>query len=128
MSESFVIDVLVIALLGATIYFAFRLDRKLQGLRNIQAEMANVIQELNIAASRAEVGIQGLRSAVESSGRLLEDKIRDATSIGEELAVLMKSGERTSRLIQVERPATFVAMGPRSSPALDALRAIGARG
>lgn len=128
MSESFLIDMLVIVLLGATIYFAFRLDRRLQGLRNIQAEMANVIQELNIAASRAEAGIQGLRSAVESSGRLLEDKIRDATSIGEELAILMKTSERAGRLIQAERPANLVAIGPKSSPALDALRAIGARG
>jgi biopolymer transport protein ExbB/TolQ len=128
MNESLLIDVLVIVLLGATIYFAFRLDRRLHSLRNIQAEMASVVQELNMAASRAEAGIQGLRLAAESSGRSLEDKIRDAAGIGEELAILMKSSERAGRQVQSERSQSFSPARPKSSPALDALRAIGVPG
>ncbi len=125
MSESFLIDMLVIALLGATIYFAFRLDRRLHGLRNIQAEMAGVVQELNRAAARAEAGIQGLKMAAESSGRLLEDKIRDATDIGEELAILMKASERAGRHVHPARPQNFSTARTSESPAFDALRAIG---
>jgi hypothetical protein len=124
MNQSLIIDGIVIALLGATIYFAFRLDRRLQGMRNVQNELAGVIRELNIAAARAEAGIQGLKAAAESSGQQLEERIRNARHIGEELAILMKSGERAVRSIEPVHQVAAPAPRPVSRPALDALRAL----
>ena len=83
MTEALLIDIIVIALLGATIYFAFRLDRRLQGMRNVQHELATVIRELNTAAARAEAGIQGLKMAAQVSGSQLEEKIAAAKHAGD---------------------------------------------
>jgi hypothetical protein len=95
MTEAFLIDGVVIILLGATIYVAFRLDRRLQSVRSVQHELAGVIRELNIAAARAEAGIQGLKLAAQSSGQELEEQIRDARAAGDELAIGCSS-RRTS--------------------------------
>jgi uncharacterized membrane protein YdfJ with MMPL/SSD domain len=130
MSESLLIDVTVIALLGATIYFAFRLDRRLQSIRNVQNELAGVIRELNTAAARAEAGIQGLKMAAQSSGQQLEQQIHSARVVGDELAILLKSSERVGRVAEtvrvqpvpppVARPQPVV----RQTSALDALRSL----
>ena len=128
MSEAFVIDVVVIALLGATIYFAFRLDRRLQGMRSVQSEIAGVIRELNVAAARAEAGIQGLKIAAESSGQVLAERNKHAQGIGDELAILMKASERAGRQIEPTRPQAVASQKSHSKPALDALRARNAIG
>lgn len=130
MSESLLIDVTVIALLGATIYFAFRLDRRLQSVRNVQNELAGVIRELNSAAARAEAGIQGLKMAAQSSGQQLEEQIHSARVVGDELAILLKSSERVGRAAEAVRPQPAPPPVARPQPvvrqtsALDALRSL----
>jgi len=114
MTEALLIDIIVIALLGATIYFAFRLDRRLQGMRNVQHELATVIRELNTAASRAEAGIQGLKMAAQVSGAQLEDKINAAKLAGDEIAILLKSTERMARMAE---PARYVEPPRYAEPA-----------
>jgi hypothetical protein len=103
MTEALLIDIVVITLLGATIYFAFRLDRRLQGMRNVQHELATVIRELNTAASRAEAGIQGLKMAAQVSGSQLEEKIAAAKHAGDEIAILLKTTERLARAAESAR-------------------------
>lgn len=105
MTEALLIDIIVIALLGATIYFAFRLDRRLQGMRNVQHELATVIRELNTAAARAEAGIQGLKMAAQVSGAQLEEKIAAAKHAGDEIAILLKTTERLTRMAETTRHA-----------------------
>lgn len=132
MSESLLIDVTVIALLGATIYFAFRLDRRLQSVRNVQNELAGVIRELNSAAARAEAGIQGLKMAAQSSGQQLEEQIHSARVVGDELAILLRSSERVGRVAETVRAQPAPAPTPvarpqpavRQTSALDALRSL----
>lgn len=130
MSESLLIDVTVIALLGATIYFAFRLDRRLQSVRNVQNELAGVIRELNSAAARAEAGIQGLKMAAQSSGQQLEEQIHSARVVGDELAILLRSSERVGRVAEAVRPQPAPPPVARPQPvvrqtsALDALRSL----
>lgn len=145
MTEAFLIDGVVIILLGATIYVAFRLDRRLQSVRSVQHELAGVIRELNIAAARAEAGIQGLKLAAQSSGQELEEQIRNARAAGDELARLLKSTERTGRQVAapVARTESLADVRPSSIPlpvpppqrpaapvrqasALDALRSLAA--
>jgi hypothetical protein len=137
-SEAILIDGIVITLLGATIYVAYRLDRRLQSVRSVQHELAGVIRDLNIAAARAEAGIQGLKHAAQSSGEELEAQIRNARAAGDELARLLKSTERTGRAAPVVRAETLAGVRPADVPmprpvaeprqpsALDALRSLSA--
>jgi hypothetical protein len=124
MIESILIDAVVIVLLGATIFVAFRLDRRLQSVRNVQHELASVIRELNAA-----------------TGQELEAQIRNARAAGDELAILLKSTEKAGRTLQPVRAEAPVASRPsavpmprpqpqpeaRSTSALDALRSLAAR-
>jgi hypothetical protein len=137
-SEAILIDGIVIILLGATIYVAYRLDRRLQSVRSVQHELAGVIRDLNIAAARAEAGLQGLKLAAQSSGEELEAQIRNARAAGDELARLLKSTERAGRIAPVARMETRVDVRPSDVPlpkpvaetrqpsALDALRSLSA--
>ena len=128
MDGSLIIDGIVIALLAATIFYAYRLERKLEGLRTAQAAFADVIRDLNAAAIRAESGVQGLKSAAESSGQALDDRIKRARSASEDLTRLLLAGQRLTQP-QREPARTAPQPAPRPAPskaATDALRAIGA--
>lgn len=126
MDGSTIIDGVVIALLAATIFYAYRLERKLDGLRNAQAAFADVIRELNTAAVRAESGIQGLKSAAESSGQVLDERIKRARNASDELALLLKAGQRAAQTADAVRVAPQPAHRPQATKAGEALRAIGA--
>lgn len=142
MTEAILIDGIVIILLGATIFVAFRLDRRLQSVRSVQHELASVIRELNTAAARAEAGIQGLKLAAQSSGQELEAQIKNALAAGDELAKLLKATERVGRAAPAVVPATRQETLPSARPsdvalprpqtemrqasALDALRSLAA--
>lgn len=103
MDTSTVIDGVVIALLAATIFYAFRLERKLDAMRKAQSALVDVIKELNTAAARAESGIQGLKAAAESSGQSLEDHIKRARSLSHELALLVQAGQRFGQKLETQR-------------------------
>lgn len=105
MDTSFIIDAVVIALLAATIFYAFRLERKLDNMRKAQSALVDVIRDLNTAAARAESGIQGLKAAALSSGQTLEEHIKRARSLSHELALLVQAGQRFSQKAEAPRPA-----------------------
>jgi hypothetical protein len=123
MDTGFIIDVVVIALLGATIFYALRLERRLANMRSAQAALGDVIRELNSAATRAEAGIHGLKTAAVSSGQMLDDKIKRARNLNDELALLLQSGERLGQRLESARPQTAPRTAPRAGG--EALRALG---
>jgi type II secretory pathway component PulM len=104
MDTGLVIDMIVIALLCATIFYALRLERRLANMRSTQEAFADVIRELNSSASRAEAGVQALKAAATSSGQALDDKIKRARSLGDELALLLQAGERLGNRFDATRP------------------------
>jgi len=108
-----VIDAIVIALLGATIFYAFRLERRLEAMRSTQASLAKVIVELNTAAARAEAGIQGLKATAQSSGHVLDEKIKRARAIADELSFLVQTGDRLGHRIETSRQAPAQRPQPR---------------
>ncbi len=101
---SFAIDVVFVSLLVATIVFAFRLERRLASLRGMKDQLAAVIGELNSAAARAEAGIRGLKSAAESAGASLEDRVRQARTLNDSLTAIVQSGQRVAQKLEAARP------------------------
>ena len=124
---SFIIDGVFVSLLVATIVFAFRLERRLASLRGTKDQLAAVIGELNAAAARAEAGIKGLKTAAETVGATLEDRVRRARSLGDDLGVLVQSGQRLAQKLDAAGPMPRSA-GPRvEEPRRDAFRTAKAR-
>lgn len=113
MMWSFVIDIVFVTLLVTTIVFAFRLERRLASLRGTKDQLAAVIGELNVAAARAEAGIQGLRGAVETAGATLEDRVRRARALNDDLTVLVQSGQRVAQKLELARPVVRAHDEPR---------------
>lgn len=122
MDMGLVIDLIVIALLAATIFYALRLERRLANVRDTQTALGDVIRELNSTAARAEAGIQGLKAAATSSGQALDDRIKRARSLADELGLLLQAGDRLGQRIESARPQP-AARAP--SRAIESLRALG---
>jgi len=120
---SFVIDVVFVALLVATIVFVFRLERRLVSLRGTRDQLAAVIGDLNSAAARAEAGIKGLKTAVETAGAALEDRVKRARSLNDELGALVQSGQRVVQKLEFARPVTRAASVFADEPRREASRA-----
>ncbi len=120
---SFAIDAIFVALLVATIVFVVRLERRLASLRGTKDQLAAVIGDLNAAAARAEAGLQGLKFAAETTGATLEDRVRRARSLNEELGSLVQSGQRVVQKLELARPATRSSTPYPEEPRRDGLRA-----
>ena len=110
---SFAIDMVFVTLLVATIVFAFRLERRLASLRGTKEQLAAVIGDLNAAAARAEAGIRGLKSAAETVGASLEDRVKRARSLNDDLTVLVQTGQRVAQKLELARPAARASEEPR---------------
>jgi len=122
MDITLVVNAIVIALLGATIFYAFRLERRLEAMRGAQASLVQVIRELNTAAARAEAGIQGLKATAQSSGNVLDEKIKHAKAMTDELSFLLQAGDRLGHRIETSRHAT---PRPQTRNTGEALHALG---
>jgi hypothetical protein len=58
-----------------------------------------------------------------SSGQMLDDKIKRARNLNDELALLLQSGERLGQRLESARPQTAPRTAPRAGG--EALRALG---
>lgn len=106
---SVVLDLVIVALLAATIGYAISLNRKLARLRRQRAELESGFTAFQQAIKRAEDGIGDLRVSAES----LQSRIDAATRVHTDLAFLIERGERTAdRLEGVVRGARPAAGTP----------------
>jgi hypothetical protein len=105
MTLSLIAEFLVAVLLVATIVFCFSLNRRLGGLRNSQDEMRQLIGDFDRAISEARVGISNLKAAGDEADVKLQERIKAARSLADELSFLVDRGDRLAERL-AERPAT----------------------
>jgi len=104
---TFVLDLTLIGLLMAGIYYAVRLLNQLQGLRQSRAEMERFVYDFSTTVKRAETGIQGLKHAARTGGDDLELLIDKAQALRDELQFLVDSADQiASRLSDTAGAAT----------------------
>jgi len=108
-----VMNLLLAGLLLAALMMGWRLNRRLAVLRDSQAGFDAAVQDLNLAAARAEQGLADLRAATDEATDLLSDRI----TRGRDLAVkLERQTDRLERLMENPPP-----MRPAAAAALDAV-------
>ena len=88
MELSLILDVVVAALLVATIGYAAVLNRKLQSLRANKAEFEAMIGEFNDATRRTEGSIQALRLAADQTAKALSVQVERGQALRDELTFL----------------------------------------
>jgi len=112
-TTTFALDVVMIALLAATIAYCVILERKLRALRADQGAFMRMIEAFGEATARAEHSIARLSAASAEHGVRLDEKAATAQAIVDELAFLTERAERLAdRLASVRAPTA-----PASPPA-----------
>lgn len=118
-----VMDALLMLLLAAALGYGVRLERRLKTLREGQMAFAGAVNELNLAASRAEAALASLRASGQETD-LLHDRIVKARTVKAELEALIAkapppfpppAGEGVGEADGRGRSATPLPLGGRES-------------
>jgi len=89
-----VLEIVLVALLAATLFHAVRLERALGVLKRDRAVLEELVVGFNTSMHQAEAGIDRLRDAAEGAGRHLAQQIEAADALKDDLALLSQRGER----------------------------------
>jgi hypothetical protein len=130
MSISLIVEIMLSALLLATVIYCALLERKLSALRKGQDGLRETIGELNRAIVSASVSMRTLRATADDAGKVLQEQIGKARGMIDELALLNVTGERIAqRIVGGAQPKKNDTILPAAlTSRLDALRPRAAAG
>jgi hypothetical protein len=89
-----VLEIVLVALLAATLFHAVRLERALGVLKRDLAVLEELVGGFNTSMRQAEAGTDRLRAAAEGAGRQLAQQIEAAAALKGDLTLLGERGER----------------------------------
>lgn len=115
-----ILQLVLLGLLGAAIPFALRLERALREIRRDRAAMDGSAQGLNEAARMAEAAMVRLRASAELSGRQVAERTAAAEPLRDDLRYLVERAEaladRLEGLVRSGRPLAAEAPRPAEAP------------
>ncbi len=88
-----ILDMMIVGLLGATIFYAVRLSRNLDAFRSNRADMERLIRELSAQITRAQEGVTALDDSARQSGDELQSLVTKARGMIEELTLMNEAGD-----------------------------------
>jgi hypothetical protein len=101
-----ILEIVLMALLTATLFHAVRLERALGVLKRDRAVLEELVVGFNASTRQAEAGIDRLRAAADGAGRQIARQIETAAALKEDLTLLSQRGESLAdRLDQRVRSA-----------------------
>ena len=100
MTVAFILDIVIAALLGVTIVYCWRLNRRLAALRQGRAELAKLISSLTEATTKAEAGISQLKGSAQEAGDELRKELSSARALRDELALITESGNNLANRLE----------------------------
>lgn len=87
------LDIIIIGMLGATIFYAVRLSKHLSVFRSNRGEMERLIRELSTQITRAQEGITVLDEMSSTQGDDLRKLIAKAQGLCDELEIMTQAGD-----------------------------------
>lgn len=100
------LELVLIGLLAATLFHALRLERALGVLKRDRAALEELVAGFNASFRQAEIGIDHLRAAADGAGRQVARQVEAGKAVQSDLAFLVERGERAAdRLEQAVRAA-----------------------
>jgi len=94
MTLTLVVELILTALLAATLFYCIVLERKLAALRSGQDGLKKTLASLNGAVAAASTSMLTLKSTASEITQTLDDRLGHARGLADELGVLCGSGER----------------------------------
>lgn len=103
-----ILELVLVVLLGATLFQAIRLERALGILKRDRASLESLVAGFNTSTHQAESGIQHLRAAADGAGREIETQLAKSVSVKDDLYFLTERGDRLAdrldTLVRAARP------------------------
>jgi len=90
------LEIVLMVLLLATMFHAFRLERALGVLRRDRAALEELVAGFNDSTRQAEGGIERLRAAADGAGRQIARHVDQARSLKSDLEFLTTRGEKVA--------------------------------
>lgn len=110
------VDFVILLALAGTIYYAMRLSRSLEGFRAHREALKGMIGELSQNVEQAQRAIEGLKNASRNGTENLDEALRDARRMAEELKMVNEASEglagRLEKLAERNRKAAQDMNGP----------------
>ncbi len=95
-----VLDIVMIALLFATIYFCLRLNKKITSIKSGKAEMQLIVGNLTTVLQQTEKNISELRTLSTNSALEMQKRIVQAREILSDLSIMIASGEKLANKLE----------------------------
>lgn len=99
------LELLLSVLLAATLVYCIVLERRLASVRKGQDGLKKMIGELNGAIAGAGSSLRALKSAAADAAETLDDRLRRARALSDELSLITNSGERIAQRFDRAVPA-----------------------
>ena len=96
----FLLEAVLILLLGATLFHALRLERALGVLKRDRAVLEELVAGFNESTRAAEAGIDRLRGATDGAGRQIARQIELAQRLRDDLGFLTERGESLAERLE----------------------------
>jgi hypothetical protein len=113
MTFTLIIELVLSALLTATLVYCAILERRLAMLRKGQDGLKQTFGELNTAIVSAGASMRALKEAAAHASEALDDRLARARGMADELSLLIASGERIAERIVSQRSAGMPADATR---------------
>lgn len=91
------LEALLVVLLAFTLLYCVILERRLASLRRNQNGLKKMIGDLNSAIVNASTSLRALKMAAGEAAETLDDRLRRARALSDELSLLTNSGERIAQ-------------------------------
>jgi hypothetical protein len=95
------LEILLVVLLGATLFQALKLERALGVLKRDRASLEALVVHFNTSTHQAENGIERLRAAADGAGRQIDSQLTKSISLKDDLAFLTERGDRLADRLDV---------------------------
>jgi hypothetical protein len=116
MGMEWILDILLVVLLSATLFHAVRLERALGVLKRDRVALQELVASFDASTRAAETGIKRLQAATEGPGWQIQRLIEGGTTLKEDLTFLVQRGEgladRLDECVRATRPALAVSDTP----------------
>ncbi|MGB1077103.1 MAG: DUF6468 domain-containing protein, partial [Bdellovibrionales bacterium] len=99
-SASALLDIIILALLAGTVFYAIRLSQQLAVFKDSKTELEQLVSNLSINIRRAHEAIQEMQEVASSSGDELRDLIGKGQDLSHELQLITESGDNLANRLE----------------------------
>jgi hypothetical protein len=111
-----IVELILIVLLVATLVQAVRLERALGVLKRDRSALESLVAGFNSSTRQAESGIERLRAVADGAGRQIERQVAASVSLKDDLSFLTERGDRLAdrldHLVRAARPLAAESAAP----------------